>query len=87
MTEQVYEMKEGLINNNIDSFGKILHKGWIYKKQLASVISNSKINQYYNKALEIDPNHSGAINNRKQFKEFLTHLQKPCPGCRMNGFD
>jgi D-glycero-alpha-D-manno-heptose-7-phosphate kinase len=52
MTELVYEMKEGLINNNIDSFGKILHKGWIYKKQLASVISNSKINQYYNKALE-----------------------------------
>lgn len=52
MTELVYEMKEGLINNNIDSFGKILHNGWIYKKQLASVISNSKINQYYNKALE-----------------------------------
>ena len=44
---------KGLLNNNAspDILGEFLHKGWMLKKQLASSITNNKINQYYEKAL------------------------------------
>ncbi len=32
--------------------GDILHRGWMYKKELASQISNEKIDYYYNLALK-----------------------------------
>ena len=50
--ELTYEMKDMLIKNKIREFGKILHKGWLYKKQLASDISNDAIDKYYAKALK-----------------------------------
>ena len=45
------EIGESLIKNRIEEFGKLLHKGWIYKKQLASGVSNGIIDQYYKSAL------------------------------------
>ena len=47
-----FELK-GLLNNNAspDILGEFLHKGWMLKKQLASSISNNKIDKYYEKAL------------------------------------
>lgn len=45
------ELKTELLRGNIDSMGDILHKGWMYKKELASQISNEKIDFYYNLAL------------------------------------
>ncbi len=34
-----------------DIFGEILHQGWTLKKQLASSVSNDKIDEYYEKAI------------------------------------
>lgn len=52
MVELSNELKNKLQNNNIDAIGNILHKGWIYKKELASKISNEKIDFYYDKAMK-----------------------------------
>jgi D-glycero-alpha-D-manno-heptose-7-phosphate kinase len=41
------DLKQELLNNNIDIFGEILHTGWMYKKELASGISNERIDYYY----------------------------------------
>jgi D-glycero-alpha-D-manno-heptose-7-phosphate kinase len=50
MVEQVRELQDALRNNDLTRFGEILHNGWMYKKQLASKISNPAINSYYEKA-------------------------------------
>jgi len=50
MVEQVHEIQDALRNNDLTEFGNILHKGWMYKKQLASKITNSIIDSYYEKA-------------------------------------
>lgn len=51
MTELAYDMKEALINGNLNDFGKILNENWVLKQNLASSISNNVINEYYDKAL------------------------------------
>jgi D-glycero-alpha-D-manno-heptose-7-phosphate kinase len=38
--------------SEISQFGKLLHKGWLTKKQLSPEISNSQINDYYEMALK-----------------------------------
>ena len=53
------ELRDELQKGNIDSMGEILHRGWMYKKELASSISNEKIDYYYNLALE-----NGAIGGK-----------------------
>jgi len=52
MVKLSYELKDELQNSNIDAMGDILHRGWMYKKELASQISNEKIDYYYNLALQ-----------------------------------
>lgn len=44
------ELKNNLINNNLSKFGEILHQGWLRKTNLASGITNAKINEYYERA-------------------------------------
>ena len=44
------ELKEALTQNDLTRFGEILHKGWTYKQELASEITNPTINEYYEKA-------------------------------------
>ncbi len=39
-------------SNPLDDFGKILHESWKLKQDLSDAISNQKINETYNKALE-----------------------------------
>lgn len=39
-------------SNHINDFGKILHEGWLLKKSLTRQISNSKINDYYQMAMD-----------------------------------
>ena len=46
------DLRMELLNQNIDSMGDILHIGWMYKKELASQISNVKIDYYYNLAMK-----------------------------------
>lgn len=52
LRDMAFELK-GLLNNNASSdiLREVLHKGWMLKKQLASSISNNKIDEYYEKAL------------------------------------
>jgi D-glycero-alpha-D-manno-heptose-7-phosphate kinase len=45
-------LKSGLRNNDLKEFGNILHENWLLKKSLASKISNSQIDDYYQKARE-----------------------------------
>ena len=46
------ELRDVLHNESVDSLGGLLHKGWLYKKELASGISNEDIDGLYNKAAE-----------------------------------
>lgn len=45
------ELKDALHNEKIDVVGDTLHKGWLYKKDLASGISNGDIDSLYAEAL------------------------------------
>ena len=47
------ELKNILNRGNIKSFGKILHEGWLLKKELADNISNPVLDKYYDKALKV----------------------------------
>lgn len=51
MTDLVYDARRALNNEDLDEFGRILHKNWILKRSLASKISNPIIDKYYNIAL------------------------------------
>ncbi|UCD97899.1 MAG: hypothetical protein JSV42_13160, partial [Chloroflexota bacterium] len=41
------ELRNALENNDLDSFGEILHEGWMEKKKLAAEISNPEIDKWY----------------------------------------
>jgi D-glycero-alpha-D-manno-heptose-7-phosphate kinase len=51
MRQQAYEIHEVLLNGSTDRVGDVLHQGWLMKKQLASRISNSSIDEMYEKAI------------------------------------
>ncbi|PSK94492.1 dehydrogenase [Taibaiella chishuiensis] len=51
LKEQAQMMKEALLKGNIDEIGRILDFGFQHKKQMASGISNSLIDDIYEKAL------------------------------------
>jgi D-glycero-alpha-D-manno-heptose-7-phosphate kinase len=44
------DMQSALIANDLSSFGELLHQGWLAKKQMASGISNSVIDEWYTTA-------------------------------------
>lgn len=50
MVKLAFDLQTELQSNRIDSLGEILHTGWMYKKELASLISNPQIDYYYEKA-------------------------------------
>lgn len=52
MVSLTYDLKNEFMRGNIDSLGEILHTSWMYKKELASGITNDKIDYYYNLALK-----------------------------------
>lgn len=52
MVELSSEMQECLRNNSLHTFGEILHRGWMLKRNLSSNISNPMIDGYYQKALD-----------------------------------
>ncbi len=59
MVQLASELRYELENGNVDEMGNILYKGWMYKKELASAISNEKIDYYYNLAIK-----SGALGGK-----------------------
>lgn len=52
MVDLARNLRDQLIHNQIDQVGSILHEGWLLKKKLANGISNSQIDEYYEKALK-----------------------------------
>lgn len=52
MCDLAKEMKHSLENNSLADFGAILNEGWQRKRELAGCISNSKIDELYDTALE-----------------------------------
>jgi D-glycero-alpha-D-manno-heptose-7-phosphate kinase len=52
MTQLASELKEELCRGNISAMGDILHRGWCYKRELATAISNERIDHYYGLALK-----------------------------------
>ncbi len=59
MKELSEKVRDLICTGKITEFGKSLHQGWLYKRELASGISNSEIDEYYKKALQ-----SGAIGGK-----------------------
>jgi D-glycero-alpha-D-manno-heptose-7-phosphate kinase len=53
MVNMVPSLHDDLENGNVESLGKYLHEGWQIKRGLASSISNSEIDETYQKAREI----------------------------------
>jgi D-glycero-alpha-D-manno-heptose-7-phosphate kinase len=52
MVSLVWELRDALYRGNLGDFGKILHRNWLLKRQLASKISNPEIDAIYELALE-----------------------------------
>jgi len=52
MVELVWEMRDCLYSGNLNEFGQILHKNWMLKKQLASNITNERIDLLYDMAIK-----------------------------------
>ena len=52
MKQITLEMQENLNNSKIDKFGEMLHKSWLLKKSLASKISDSEIDEIYERGLK-----------------------------------
>lgn len=53
------KMRDVLINEDLISFGELLNINWNLKKSISNSISNSKINDYYKKAIQ-----NGAIGGK-----------------------
>jgi len=59
MVSLAYTLRDELQRNNTDVFGEILHENWLLKKTLVNEISNDKIDDWYQRALN-----SGAIGGK-----------------------
>lgn len=49
--KQSYEIKEAILKNNLDEIGEVLHRGWIYKREMAEGISTPLFEELYNTAI------------------------------------
>ena len=52
MCDLACDMKSTLESNDLSNFGPILHESWRLKQSLASGISNTRINELYDKAIK-----------------------------------
>jgi D-glycero-alpha-D-manno-heptose-7-phosphate kinase len=50
MTRLAHELREALCRDDLDSFGDMLHQGWLLKRELADGISNKCIDAWYERA-------------------------------------
>ncbi len=46
------EIRDALLTNNLESFGKLLHESWEHKRKLATNMSDSRINILYETGLQ-----------------------------------
>lgn len=47
MTQLAHDLRAALNRDDLDAFGEILHEGWTLKRNLATSISNSRIDEWY----------------------------------------
>lgn len=59
MAKLAQRLRDALSTNDLEPFGEILHQGWLEKRKLASGISNSRIDEWYERARK-----SGAIGGK-----------------------
>lgn len=59
MAEFTGDLMQILTNGDLNGFGELLNKNWVFKRELASKITNPKIDDYYNRARE-----AGAIGGK-----------------------
>ena len=53
------EVRDSINRHDVDNVGKILHQGWLFKRELASGITNPEIDNYYQSAID-----AGAIGGK-----------------------
>lgn len=53
MVNLVWDLKNELESNNLDSFGDILHENWLLKRDLTSSITNPEIDDIYDQAMSL----------------------------------
>lgn len=51
MVDLVYQGREALSEQKLDDFGRLLHESWMLKKSLASGVTNSLIEELYQRAM------------------------------------
>lgn len=47
-----FEIKDALLNDNIDKFGELLNDHWVEKKSISTKMSNPNIDKWYNLGIE-----------------------------------
>lgn len=47
-----YKIKDTLLDDDVDAFGKLLHEHWLTKKSVSDKMSNSKIDNWYDLAMK-----------------------------------
>lgn len=52
MVDFVYDLRDALIQGQLNDFGALLHENWLLKQQLASGITNPRISEIYAEALK-----------------------------------
>ena len=52
MVDLAYKMREHLFSGDLNGFVRTMHEGWVLKRTLSRKISNSRIDKYYDRALE-----------------------------------
>ncbi len=52
MVDLVYTMRGQLIEGDLKGFARTMHEGWMLKRTLTSKITNSRIDSYYDRAIE-----------------------------------
>lgn len=52
MRDMALSVFEQITDHNLDIVGEIMHKGWVEKKSMASNVSDTKIDEIYNIAIE-----------------------------------
>jgi len=51
LVDMVEQLKIALLNGNVDTIGHFLHEGWLVKKEIASGISEAKVDELYDTVL------------------------------------
>lgn len=51
MRDYARDLRDQFLRNDIDDLGRLLHENWLLKRELMSGISNTRIDDWYDKAL------------------------------------